>query len=278
MPEQSQLNSICNYFVDEAGDGTLFNRRGKVIIGTEGCSNYFMMGLLEIPNPDQLSTEFSVLRQELLSDPYFKKVPSMQPGNKKTAISFHAKDDIPEVRRSVFNLLRKQTGLRFFAVVKDKHKVLEYIQNRQERETSYRYHPNELYDFLVRRLFKGKLHKADGYNICFAKRGNSKRTKALKDALEIARSRSLARGKVAAKGLMNVTMQNSTQQAGLQAVDYFLWTLQRFYERREDRYLEYLWGSFRLIIDSDDTRKANSGVYYTQRLPLTLSALPEEIK
>jgi len=47
------------------------------------------------------------LRQSLLADPYFKRVPSMQPAARKTALMFHAKDDVPEVRRDVFALLQK---------------------------------------------------------------------------------------------------------------------------------------------------------------------------
>jgi hypothetical protein len=40
-----------------------------------------------------------------LADPYFKGVPSMQADAKKTALFFHAKDDLPEVRREVFRVL-----------------------------------------------------------------------------------------------------------------------------------------------------------------------------
>jgi hypothetical protein len=49
--------------------------------------------------------------------------------------------------------------------------------------------------------------------------------------------------------------------------------LQRLYERREDRYVELLWPSFRLVHDIDDTRKAQYGVYYTQKKPLNAAAL-----
>ncbi len=43
----------------------------------------------------------------------------MQPKACKTVLTFHAKDDLPEVRREVLALLRSIEGLRFFAVVKD---------------------------------------------------------------------------------------------------------------------------------------------------------------
>jgi hypothetical protein len=50
---------------------------------------------------------------------------------------------------------------------------------------------------------------------------------------------------------------------------YFTWALQRLYERGEDRYLIYLWPAVHLVQDIDDTRKADYGVYYSQKKPLT---------
>ena len=130
MKEQSP--SICNYFVDEAGDSNLFNSKGRVIVRTEGCSRFFILGLLDVPDTVTLANELTALRQRLLADPYFKGVPSMQPEARKTALAFHAKDDAPEVRREVFSLLL-QHNLRFFAIVRDKHKVVEYVRQRNER-------------------------------------------------------------------------------------------------------------------------------------------------
>jgi hypothetical protein len=274
--DKAQANKISHYYVDEAGDGTLFNRRGKVIIGTEGCSEYFIMGLLEVPNPAELSSKLEDLRKELLADPYFKQVPSMKSTHAKTALAFHAKDDVAEVRKEVFSLLRKQVRLKFFAVVKRKKAVLDYVLSRQKQDKIYSYQPNELYDLLVRRLFKDRLHKADEYNITFAQRGNSKRTKALKEALEIARQRSQVSARVNAKGLMNVNTMSAAQHSGLQAVDYFLWALQRLYERKEDRYLEYLWSMCSCVVDMDDIREHKYGVYYTQKKPLTVASLLAE--
>ena len=83
----------------------------------------------------------------------------MQPDSRKTVVAFHAKDDLPEVRRDVFRILRDTEGLRFFAVVADKLSVLEYVRQRNKRESVYRYHPNELYDSLVKHLFKDRLYQ-----------------------------------------------------------------------------------------------------------------------
>lgn len=266
------IPSIRHYFVDEAGDAILFNSRGRIIVGTEGCSRFFVLGLLDVANSDALALEMETLRADLLADPYFKGVPSMQPEARKTALAFHAKDDVPEVRREVFYLLLRHK-LRFFAIVRDKRKVVEYVRQRNERDPSYRYNPNELYDYLVRGLFKNLLHKDDEYNIRFAKRGKADRTAALRIALETARHRFSVQWGIASDAPISVIASTPPACAGLQAVDYFLWALQRLYERREDRYVELLWPAFRLVHDLDDTHQARYGVYYSQKKPLKLAAL-----
>jgi len=261
------------YFVDEGGDGTLFASRGRVIVGTPGCSRFFMLGLLDVVNPMALENAFKELHTRLLNDPYFNDVPSMRTDGRKTAVAFHAKDDIPEVRKEVFGLLRETEGLRFFAVVTDKQSVLEYVRQQNERDSAYRYRPNELYDYLVRRLFKDRLHQDGGYEIMFSKRGQSDRTSALKQALDAARQRFTKQWGISSTAPMQVSAGVPFAHAGLQAVDYFTWALQRLYEMNEDRYVTYLWPSFYLVQDIDDKRRAGYGVYYTQKKPLNTAAL-----
>lgn len=265
--------AIRHYFVDEAGDGTLFDRKGKVLIETEGCSRYFMLGLLDVADPVSLKQRFDDLRARLLADPYFKDVPSMQPQTGKTALAFHAKDDLPEVRREVLALLRETEGLRYFAVVTDKWRVLDYVRQQNLRSPAYRYHPNELYDYLTRRLFKNLLHKDGGYEIVFARRGASDRTAALHSAIEKARQRFAQQWGITANTPIRFISSTPPLYAGLQAADYFTWALQRLYEKGEDRYLNYLWNAVHLIQDIDDKRTADYGVYYTQKKPLTAAAL-----
>ena len=55
----------------------------------------------------------------------------------------------------------------------------------------------------------------------------------------------------------------------LQAVDYFLWALQRCFEKDEHRYLDLMWEKTGLIVDRDDDRRSGAGEYYTRRRPLT---------
>lgn len=264
---------IRHYFVDEGGDGTLFSRKGKVLIGTEGCSRFFILGLLDVPDPMTLEDRLNKLREQLMNDSYFKNVPSMQSDGQKTALAFHAKDDLPEVRRDVFRLLRDTEDLRFFAVITDKLNVLEYVRQRNKREPTYHYHPNELYDYLTERLFTERLRQHDKYDIIFSRRGKSDRLTTLRRLVEAARPGRAIQWNMRDDVTIRVYAATPKEQAGLQAVDYFVRALQRLYERNEERYLSYLWKAFRLVHDIDDTRESGSGVYYTQKKPLTVSAL-----
>ncbi|MBN2391984.1 MAG: DUF3800 domain-containing protein [Anaerolineae bacterium] len=268
--------SARSYFVDEAGDAVLFSskRRGKVIVGTSGCSRYFILGMVDIPDVATVGRELNILRAELLADPYFKGVPSMQPDAHKTADAFHAKDDIPEVRRAVFDLLRRHE-FHFSAVVRDKLSVVRYVRDRNRQDSVYRYHPNELYDYLVRRLFKNRLHKDDEYHIYFARRGKADRTAALQAALETARQQFSHQYNLTNHATINVIPTTPAACPGQQVTDYFLWALQRFYESGEGRYIELLWDSVSVIHDMDDTRKAGYGIYYTRKKPLSPAALQD---
>ncbi len=266
---------VARFFVDEAGDGSVFDRYGRVIVGRKDCSRFFMLGALAVSDPAAMAKDMEELRARLLADPYFRNVPSMQPERRRTAVAFHAKDDPPEVRREVFNLLLRHE-IRFSAVVRGKMAVLAYVRQRNSSQASYRYHPNELYDWLVRRLFKGQLHSAGRFDVCFARRGKSDRTEALAAALRVAQFRTATDRGVPSTGHICVIPCFSFQQHGLQAVDYCLWALQRLYERGEDRFLQLIWPKVRLIIDVDDRRKAAYGVYYDSRKPLTAKSLGRE--
>lgn len=263
-----------HYFVDEAGDPTLFGARGKMLVGSQGCSRFFVLGLADVQDPLKLAADLAALRNRLLADPYFKDVPSMQPDQRKTALTFHAKDDLPEVRREVFGLISRHP-IRFSAVVRNKLAILAYVRRRNLTDSEYRYHPNELYDFMIRRLFKERLHKHSAYRVCFARRGSSDRTDALTRALGIARQRFADEHGIASNAAVEVAPASPIQETPLQVVDYFLWALQRTLEKHEDRFLHLLWPQCSLVIDADDSREKGYGRYYTRQRPLTAAALKE---
>ena len=267
--------AIRHYFVDEAGDGTLFSKHGRSLVGTEGCSRYFFLGLLDVLDPRSLDVQLGVLRTALLADPYLQKIPSMHPEKRKTAVAFHAKDDCPEVRREVFRLLVQQ-DVRFFAVVRDKEVIFRKVLEQNSKTPKYRYHPNQLYDRCVARLFRDRLHKDGSYAVYFSKRGSSNRTEAMQKALEQARANFRHKFQRESTAPIEILAAVPALSPGLQAVDYFLWALQRIYEHREDRYWEFVAEKVSLVHDVDDTRTADYGEYYPKRNPLTLERLPRK--
>jgi len=53
---------VQHLFIDEAGDATLFANRRRAIVGTEGCSRYFILGKLEVTDPRGLARRLQQLR------------------------------------------------------------------------------------------------------------------------------------------------------------------------------------------------------------------------
>lgn len=280
---------ILHHFVDEAGDPTLFNAKGGVIVETLGCSRFFMMGVLEVDEPAQLAAALTALRTGILADPYFAGVESFKPERKKTALHFHAKDDLPEVRREVFRHLAEQgPKIRFHAVIADKHAIAYAEQAKHTATPKYRYRQDSLYDALTGELFSGLHRFADEHRLCVAKRGNKERNDALRTALATADATFENRFGFRRKGQWIVEVSDPTRQACLQATDYFLWAVQRFFEIRfdggtkrpvldsdtgqpvrEDRYLNLLWPQITEIYDLNFGPE--QGTRWTHAHPLTLA-------
>lgn len=260
--------SSTSYYVDEAGDTTLFGRHGKALVGTEGVSAYFMVGRLEVVDVDALQADLDALRRELLSDPLLQAIPSMQAGAAKTALFFHAKDDAPEVRHAVFKLLLKHE-IKISAVVKSKQHLLNDLQKMQETHHEYRYkaHGHDVYDALISRLFVNSSWAAESKpSITFAVRGNKARTAILQTVFE-----ETALTQAHNLGLSLDASFHSTypsKSAGLQACDYLLWALQRFYERREERYLQAMWSKFDRVLDMS----CIGGMTFNEKHPLSLKS------
>jgi hypothetical protein len=255
------------YYVDEAGDGVIFDGKGRVLVGTGKVQDYFTVGMVECWTMDDLTADLAALRAQLLADPYFKGVPSMQPEAKKTAIFFHAKDDLPEVRREVFKVLERH-DFSFYAVIRTMSAVARRVKERNERDPTYRYRPTELYDSAVRRLFDRKLHTRPSFDVIFASRGKA-RTQALREHLMKAQAASRKAAGTFPDAAIHVRAMPSHQHAGLQVADYCLWALQRLFTKGEDRFLSLIWPKVGLIVDADDTSEKPYGTYHTRkRAPL----------
>ena len=256
-----------HYFVDESGDGVLFGTQGRSLLTQDAVPKHFILGLLEVAQPETLALQMEALRKDLLSDLYFKNVLSIQANGGKTAKMFHAKDDVPEMRREVFRLLQKHP-IKFFAVVRDMRSVLTYELERRRRDESYRYKPDGLYDSTVSRLFKDRLHSYDQCHICFSKRGQTDRTQAFEKALAIARQRFELKWNRDIKTQIQISISSSATDPCLQAVDYLLWALQRYYRVGESRFMDLMWEKVGMVHAVDEIDQAPYGNFYTKKKPL----------
>jgi hypothetical protein len=266
------LIALIEYFVDEAGDSVLWGRRGKLLVGTEGCSKYFILGMVHVKDPKRLALQAQELRQQILEDPYFRGVPSLDPVKCRTAVAFHAKDDPSEVRRDFFKLLM-QHDIKFHAVVRAKHEVVRIVSEWRSLHPNYVYNQNQLYDSLTRSLFHDKLHREDAYSIVFSRRGKADRTRALQSALETARSRYCKKNGIVSSASIKVHAAFPKDRIELQAADYFLWAVQRAYDKGEDRYAQLMWPQIHCVWDYDDMREGKKGVRYTKEKPLDAASI-----
>lgn len=274
----SDENKTCNYFVDEAGDAVIFGKGKKLQVGKNNCPRFFFLGLLEVDNPKSLTNDLENLRKDILSDPNLSKLPGVGVKYNKTCEKFHAVDDPPITRRIAYDFISKRDDLRFICVLKDKLTVYNYIKLRSANDADYYYIQGELYDYCARRLFKGKLHVHNHYQIFFAKWKQSERKRELMIALEIARERFFEEHQIKKTNSIDIDSCFPIGIGGLQIVDYYLWALQRIYEIQDDSYFNLIKDKYGLILDIDDIRKKGYGEYYTKKSnPLTLKKVSERL-
>lgn len=252
------------YFVDEAGDGVLFGQKGRIRLQDPHAMRFFMLGKVSIANEPAVVEALSQLRERLQANPLYASIPSLRPDAKKTTLFFHAKDDHPEIRSKVFESL-VELDFKFFAVIKDMRSVLSYVRQREQRDSTYRYHPNELYDFSVRQLFHQRLHGHPHTEVVFARRGKADRTESLRQHLLAAAAKSRSSANADDVRQIDVIPADPRQETCLQVADYCLWALQRCYERCETRFIEALWPKVSLIRDLDDRRESQYGTYLTRK-------------
>ncbi len=190
----------------------------------------------------------------------------MSPQAGKTAVCFHAKDDLPEVRWEVFKLL-PTLGVKVQAVIRRKDTLAGEARSLQSK--GGRLSEGEIDDDLVKRLFKNLLHRGEMHSICFARRGKSDRQEALTSALQRAKLNFQRQWVTETDPPFSIRASVPSADAGLQIIDYYLWALQRLIERNEDRYFASIADHFSLIMDLDDVRLAPYGRWYTGKDPLT---------
>ncbi len=139
----------------------------------------------------------------------------MQPSESKTARLFHAKDDRPEMRREVLKLLLEH-DIRFYAVVRNKHDLANFIKQQNRRDPKYRFRERELYETLTHELFARLRQFADVVNLVFSSRGNVTRNELLRKSLAKADEEFESTFGFTRKHTLNVEAKGSSEEPCLQ--------------------------------------------------------------
>ncbi|MCB9420925.1 MAG: hypothetical protein H6667_14050 [Ardenticatenaceae bacterium] len=228
------------FFVDESGDPTFYDRHGNLIVGHSGCSPILILGFVEIPNPHSVRQSLLKLQRDVVSDPYFQKIPSMR----KTTVAFHAKDDLPEIRYLVFKQLAALEFRAQFVVARKIERV--FRNNFQAKEERF-------YDHLVSNLFERVLHLHEHNLIYFAKRGSRDRQQPLAQAIQKGVKQFEQRFNTSVRTTFDVLAQTPTGEPCLSVIDYMNWAVYRAFTKREMRYFEVVADKVSLLIDWYDT-------------------------
>lgn len=230
------------FFVDESGDPTFYDGKGNLIVGQPGCSPILILGLIETQAPETIRRAILALQEEIVHDPYFQDVPSLR----KTAVAFHAKDDLPEIRYRVFKLLSSLDFRAQYVVARKIERV--FRNNFEASETAF-------YDHLVSRLFENLMHRYESNLIYFAKRGSRDRQAPLAAAIQRGIERFQDKWGTEVTTTFQVQAQMPKGEPCLSVVDYMNWAVYRAFTRGEMRYYRVVADKVSLLVDLYDKDK-----------------------
>jgi hypothetical protein len=104
-------------FLDESGDTTFYGKKKRLIVGNDGVSKCFILGMVKFKAElEPIREQITKMQQEVILDDFFKDIPSIKKKVQKGGYFFHAKDDIPEVRERFLRYI-KTMSCSFEAVV-----------------------------------------------------------------------------------------------------------------------------------------------------------------
>lgn len=247
------------FFVDESGDPTFYNRRGEYIVGEEGCSKIFILGFVRTENPRAIRLGLKRLREEIITDEYLKKIPSLS----KSLVTFHAKDDCSEVREKVFKLMKMLDFKAEFIVARKREEIFQGKHRGEE---------NNFYHDLTTKLFENKLHRAEKNSIYFSVRGNTTRQELLDEAINIAKRNFERKWATEIGTSIAVFPQQPSDEPCLQIVDYMNWAIYRAFVRGEERYYDFVKEKVSYLVDIYDNEKYPKN-FYNDKNPFAVNKI-----
>jgi len=245
-------------FLDEAGDTTFYGKGKVLTIGNEGSSHCFILGMLKINEPlDPVRNKVIELQQAIAEDSYFHGVPSIEKFKTTCGYFLHAKNDLPEVKKMAFELI-KSIDCSFEAVVGRKIPTL-YESKHNGKEA-------EFYADLLSHLLKNKLNAYSKLVLNISHRSTCTTHTNLQKGLNKAITNAQSNAPDKANDCNVVfNVQQPTAEPLLNIADYFCWAIQRVFERGETRYYDYISDQVAMVQDLYDFEKWKSGDNYYNR-------------
>lgn len=219
--------------------------------------------MLKIKEPlNDVREKLNELQRGIETDAWFRSVPSIQKKKNKMGYYLHAKDDVPEVRKMAFELIRS-VDCSFEAIAARKiYDLYERKHNGKEAE---------FYADLLSHLLKNKHNKYKDLVLNIAERSrcttHSNLQKGLNKSLERSYKKNPAK-ESRCKVVFNV--QRPTSEPLLNIADYFCWAIQRVFEMGETRYYDYVADKISMVLDLYDFSNYERGKnYYGKKRKLT---------
>ena len=263
MKELTTYTTKTNHyhrFLDEAGDTTFYAKGRVPMLSNEGVSKTFILGMFSLNESLKDVREKVVsLQNEIANDRYFKGIPSIEKKKSKHGYYLHAKDDIPEVRKMAFELI-KSLDCNFECVVARKmYEIYERKHNGKEAE---------FYADLISHLLKNKFQHYDRLVLNIAERSqctthqnlNKGLNKALERAVKLTPNENHKQCKV------DFNVQQPTSEPLLNLTDYCCWAVQRVFERGETRYYDFLEDKISLVLDLYDYTNVEKELNHYDRI------------
>lgn len=139
-------------FLDETGDTTFYGKGRKVIIGTNGVSLSFGLGVVRIDRSlEDVRGEVRKLEAQVEADPLLNTIPSVQKRVASGGFYFHACKDTPDVRAVLLRYLRELPCEAEMVVARKIPALFEKQHNGRE---------DEFYADLLAHLVKNRLKRA----------------------------------------------------------------------------------------------------------------------
>jgi hypothetical protein len=246
-----------HYFLDEAGDPCFYGKGKTIIVGQQGVSLYYLLGMVQFEGDLQpIRNQVIQLQQEITSNPYFAGVGSIEKKKQQRGFYFHATDDVPEVRKLFFDFI-KSLNCSFEVVVAAKIPGL-YVKKHNANQ-------KEFYADLLSHLLHEKLTIDKRLVLNIADRNTSTR----QDNLELGLKKAIARfTKQNPTSIINpnvvFNVQNQLTEPLLNIADYLCWSVQRVFEKGETRFYNYIKDKIKVVADiyEDEVLEGEEQMYY----------------